>query len=88
MFVGRQAVEGLESAREVVGGHASEGWRGAAKVGEVRAQLIVAVVMKAFDDGVLDVRFIRSTWPLVQGWFGLANRCWRRWSSQIMSKRI
>ena len=54
MFVGRQAVEGLESAREVVGGHASEGRRGAAKVGEVRAQLIVAVVMEAFDGGFLD----------------------------------
>ena len=33
-------------------------------------------------------RFIRSTWPLVQGWFGFVNRCSNPLVSQIMSKRI
>jgi hypothetical protein len=34
------------------------------------------------------VRFIRSTWPFVQGWFGLVSRCSMAFASQIMSKRI
>ena len=50
-FVGREAVEGLEPSCEVVGCH---------KVREVRAQLVVAVVMVPFDSGLLD----RAVHPL------------------------
>jgi hypothetical protein len=36
----------------------------------------------------LIVRFMRSTWPFVQGWLGLVSRCSIPLASQIMSKRI
>ncbi len=44
-FVGREALEGLEPATEVVGGD---------EVGEVLPQLIMAVVMVTFDRRFLD----------------------------------
>lgn len=51
VFVRREAAECLESASEVVGGD---------EVGEVRAQLVMIVVMEAFDGCVLD----RAVHPL------------------------
>src|SRR5712671_7543746 len=65
-LVGREAVEGFEPSSEIVG---------VEEVGEVAAQLVVVVVVIPFDGRLLDVRFIRSTWPFVQGWFGLVSRC-------------
>jgi hypothetical protein len=50
-FVGRQTAERLEAAGEVVGGH---------EVGEVLPKLIGAVVVEAFDGGLLD----RAVHPL------------------------
>ena len=50
-LVGREAFEGLQSSPEIVG---------ADEVGEVLAQLVVIVVMEAFDGRVLD----RAVHPL------------------------
>ena len=47
---------------------------GADEVGEVAAQLVVGVVVERLTVASLMVRFIRSTWPLVQGCLGLVRR--------------
>lgn len=59
-------------------------------------QLSVAGVVVALDrrlprlrEGkLLKVRFMRSTWPLVHGWFGLVSRSSMSCSRQIWSKRL
>ena len=65
-FVRSEPFEGLEPATEVVGGD---------EVAEVLPELVMAVVMVALDGRATMVRFIRSTWPLVQGCLGLVSRC-------------
>jgi hypothetical protein len=57
-LIGREAMERLESFGEVVSGE---------EVAEVGSQLVVAVVVITLHRGFFDVRFMRSTWPLVQG---------------------
>lgn len=42
------------------------------------SELIVMEVVVGANGGLLMVRFMRSTWPLVQGWLGLV----RRWSME------
>ena len=46
-------------------------------------QLVVAFVVETLDGSFLVVRLIRSTWPLVQGWFGLVSRYSMSFASQI-----
>ena len=58
VFEGGEVLEGFETPAVVVG---------VDEVVEVRLELPVAIVMVAFDGGFLDVRFIRSTWPLIRG---------------------
>ena len=65
VFVGREAFQRLEPTSEVVG---------CDEVGEMLSELLVALVVEALDSGSLMVRFILSTWPLVQGCFGLVSR--------------
>jgi hypothetical protein len=65
-LVGCETLEGLEPASEVVG---------ADEVGEMGFELLVAVIVVALDSGSLMVRFMRSTWPLVQGCLTLVRRC-------------
>ena len=69
-FVGCEAFEGLETFGEVVGVEA---------VGQVAAELFVAVVVGAADGGLLDRRvhafdLATGPGPLVQGWLGLIRR--------------
>ncbi len=45
VFVGCQTIQGLEPAGEIISGH---------EIGEMRAQLIVTVVMETLDGGLLD----------------------------------
>lgn len=52
------------------------------------SELIVAVVVIPFTVASLIVRFLLSTWPFVQGWFGFVNRCSIPFASPIKSKRI
>jgi hypothetical protein len=47
---------------------------GGDEVAEVLPELVVAVVMIAFDGSFLDGSVIRSTWPLVHGCFTLVRR--------------
>jgi len=62
----------------------------------VRPELVVTLIVEAFDGGFLDgavhaldpgLRRGRL-WPLVHGWFGFVSLCSMSFASQIMSKRI
>ena len=67
VFVRCEPFEGLESSAEVVD---------IDEVGEMLSEVLVGLVIKRLTVASLRVRFMRSTWPLVQGCFGLV----RRWS--------
>ena len=81
--VGCEALERLEALGKVVGTQEEL---------QVLSQPIMAVIEVAprgdFLDTVasLTVRFIRSTWPLVQGWFGLVSRWSMSALAQVYSK--
>ncbi len=55
---------------------------GVEDVAEMPAELVVALVGVARTVASLSVRFIRSTCPFVQGWFGLV----RRWSTSFWAQ--
>jgi len=58
VFIRSEAAQGFEPPAEVVGRD---------EVGEVAAQLVVGFIVVALDVASSRVRFMRSTWPLVQG---------------------
>jgi hypothetical protein len=90
--VERDSIELGDPACEVVSGH---------EVAKVLAQVINAAAMVSFNLAPLIVRFrcpaavcvqtvrgVRSTSPLVYGWFGFVSRSLIPSASQIMSTRI
>ena len=64
VFVEGQALKCLQTVREVVG---------ADEVIEMCSKLVIVVIVIAFDRCLLDRPFMRSTWSLVHGWFGLPS---------------
>ena len=68
VFIGGKPFERFESLRDVIGHQ---------KGMEMLLQMLMGLVIAVFTVASLSVRFMRSTWPLVQGWLGLVSR-WSR----------
>ena len=79
VLVRHEVTECLETVRVVVG---------IEEIAEMRAEVVMAIVVIPFGGRVFNRAFMRSTCPFVQGWFGLVRRFSMPFAAQMMSNRM